>query len=79
LSADHRPYARAGARARLQFGGESSKKLPRGGAWKCLDLSLVEDAKLRDGPWREGGSHKTGQRCVDEIDLDINIHVRKLR
>jgi hypothetical protein len=33
----------------------------------------------REGRWREGGSHKTAQRCVTGIDLDINIHVRKLR
>jgi len=51
--------------------------LPRGGAWKCLDLARVEDAALRDGPWHEGASHKAKQSCVEEIDLDINIHVRK--
>lgn len=63
----------------FQFGGESKSRLPRGGNWKCFDLSKVEDARLRDGPWHEGGSHKTEQQCVDEVDLDINIHVRKLR
>jgi hypothetical protein len=63
----------------FQFGGRSSKALPQGGAWKCLDLAQVEDAELRDGPWHEGGSHKKEQACVEEIDLDINIHVRKLR
>jgi hypothetical protein len=31
------------------------------------------------GHWHEGGSHRTQQTCVSEIDLDINIHVRKLR
>ena len=63
----------------FQFGGGSSKRLPPGGAWKCLDMSQIEDAKLRDGPWHEGGSHKKPQACIDEVDLDINIHVRKLR
>jgi hypothetical protein len=24
-------------------------------------------------------SHKKEQACIDEVDLDINIHVRKLR
>jgi hypothetical protein len=59
-----------------QFGGESSGKLPQ---WRCLKLANVRDARARDGRWHEGGSHKTTQTCVTEIDLDINIHVRKLR
>ncbi len=63
----------------FQFGGRSSRGLPPGGAWKCLDLAKVEDALLRDGPWHEGGSHRKEQSCVEEIDLDINIHVRKRR
>ena len=59
-----------------QFAGESSGKLPQ---WRCLKLSNVGDAHARDGRWYAGGSHKTSQKCVTEIDLDINIHVRKLR
>jgi hypothetical protein len=59
-----------------QFGGESSGKLPQ---WRCLKLANVRDARARDGRWQEGGSHKSEQRCVAKIDLDINIHVRKNR
>jgi hypothetical protein len=59
-----------------QFAGESSGKLPQ---WRCLRLANVRDARARNGRWYEGGSHKTEQRCVSDIDLDINIHVRKLR
>jgi hypothetical protein len=59
-----------------QFGGKSSGKLPQ---WRCLKLANVRDARARDGRWYEGGSHKTTQKCVTGIDLDINIHVRKLR
>jgi hypothetical protein len=59
-----------------QFAGESSGKLPQ---WRCLKLAGVRDAQARDGRWHAGGSHKTEQSCVSEIDLDINIHVRKLR
>jgi len=47
-----------------------------GGAWRLAD---VRNAKPRHGPWQAGGSHRTGQTCVSSIDLDINIHVRKLR
>ena len=59
-----------------QFAGESSGTLPQ---WRCLKLANVENARARDGRWYAGGSHKTQQKCVTEIDLDINIHVRKLR
>jgi hypothetical protein len=59
-----------------QFGGESSGKLPQ---WRCLKLANVRNARMRDGRWHEGGSHKTEQVCVSNIDLDINIHVRRRR
>jgi hypothetical protein len=59
-----------------QFAGTSSGKLPQ---WRCLKLANVRDARARDGSWHAGGSHKTTQSCVTDIDLDINVHVRKLR
>jgi hypothetical protein len=59
-----------------QFGGESSGELPQ---WRCLKLARVQNVRARAGPWHEGGSHRTEQTCVSTIDLDINIHVRKLR
>jgi hypothetical protein len=59
-----------------QFGGESSGKLPQ---WRCLKLANVSNARARDGRWHEGGSHAKTQTCVTNIDLDINIHVRKRR
>jgi hypothetical protein len=58
-----------------QFAGESSGKLPQ---WRCLHLANISDA--RSGPWHEGGGeHRTTQTCVTDVDLDINIHVRKRR
>jgi hypothetical protein len=64
-----------------QFAGEVSKgkRLPQGGAWKCFRLAKVRNASNRVGPWHEGGSHKSEQKCVTNVDLDINIHVRKNR
>jgi hypothetical protein len=59
-----------------QFGGESSGRLPQ---WRCLKIANVRNARARDGSWHEGGSHRTAQTCVTNIDLDVNIHVRKLR
>jgi hypothetical protein len=62
-----------------QVAGETSSRLPPGGEWRCLDLFEVTDAQMRDGPWYEGTRHSAEQSCVKEVDLDINIHVRKLR
>jgi hypothetical protein len=59
-----------------QFGGQSSGKLPQ---WRCLRLANVRDAYARAGAWHEGGSHRTTQTRVTNIDLDINVHVRKPR
>jgi hypothetical protein len=59
-----------------QFAGESTGPLPQ---WRCLRLAGVKNARARTGPWHEGGSHRTTQTCVSNIDLDINVHVRKHR
>jgi hypothetical protein len=59
-----------------QFAGESSGPLPQ---WRCLKLSAVSNAHCRAGRWHEGRSHRATQTCVSDIDLDINVHVRRLR
>lgn len=59
-----------------QFAGESSGKLPQ---WRCLKLAKVGGAHVRDGRWYEGGSHRRQQTRVTGIDLDINVHLRRLR
>src|SRR5206468_12793956 len=58
-----------------QFAGGSSGPLPQ---WRCLKLANVSDARAREGRWHEGGSHRSTQTCVSNIDLDINVDVRKL-
>ncbi len=60
-------------------GGTRGRPLPPGGEWKCLRLTKVEDARLSEGRWREGERHGRAQTCVQDIDLDINVHVRKRR
>ncbi|HEU0058885.1 MAG TPA: hypothetical protein VFR19_03325, partial [Hyphomicrobiaceae bacterium] len=34
-----------------QVGGKSKSGLSRAGEWRCLFLSKVAKAQLRDGPW----------------------------
>jgi len=73
---------KAGGEAVLawQFAGEVSEgKLPPGGTWKCLRLAKVRNARSRAGRWHEGIAHGRAQTCVTNVDLDINIEVRKRR
>ena len=56
----------------FQFGGESKTGLPPEGEWKCLFLEKVTEVRLREGPWRAGARHSQAQRCVEEVDLDVN-------
>jgi hypothetical protein len=56
----------------FQVGGQSRSGLPPGGQWRCLWLSRVRDAQLRDGPWHAGESHTQPQGCVETVDLDVN-------
>jgi len=63
----------------FQFGGTGSKPLPPGGEWRCLRVAGMSEVQARDGRWHEGGSHRSEQSCVADVDLDINIHVRRRR
>lgn len=56
----------------FQFGGRSGSGLPPGGQWKCLRLSKIRKARLRDGPWHAGTRHTQPQPCVRVVDLDVN-------
>jgi hypothetical protein len=60
-----------------QFGGATSSVLPPGGEWRCLNVADIRDVTVRAGRWHTGDHHRTAQTCVQEIDLDINVHVRK--
>jgi uncharacterized protein len=56
----------------FQFGGKSSRGLPRKGEWRCLRLTDVNDVKLRDGDWHSGIGHQRTQRCVEIVYVDVN-------
>jgi hypothetical protein len=63
-----------------QFAGSTSKgALPPGGQWRCLKIAGVSNVNTRDGAWHTGAYHRSTQVCVAEIDLDINMHVRRGR
>ena len=55
-----------------QTGGESSKPLPPGGAWRAVTLAEVTDARLLDSKLRRGTRRSGEQRWVTDVDLDVN-------
>ena len=55
-----------------QTGGESSKPLPPGGAWRAVTLAEVTDARLLDSKLRRGTRKSGEQRWVTDVDLDVN-------
>ncbi len=59
----------------FQFGGASTSRLPQGGEWRCLRLADVTGSKLREGPWHGGSRHRSKQRCVDTVYIDVNTEV----
>lgn len=54
----------------FQFAGGSDRGLPPGGDWRCLPLSGLSAVSVHDGVWHTR-AHSEPQRCVDEIDLEI--------
>lgn len=55
-----------------QTGGESSGRLPPGGAWRNVTLSEVTDTRLLDSKQRRGTRKMGKQRWVADVDLDVN-------
>jgi predicted nucleic acid-binding protein len=55
-----------------QFGGASHGALPQ---WRCFNLSDISNIKLRDGRWHTGSYHRSTQRCVGDVYLDVNVEV----
>ena len=55
----------------FQFAGGSSKGLPVGGQWRCMDVNGMFDVRARDGDWHSGGFHTRPQTCVKLIDLEV--------
>jgi len=57
-----------------QFGGTSSSESIIPGNednWRCLAISELRDVSVRDGEWHSVSRHSRQQRCVDNIDLEV--------
>lgn len=59
----------------FQFGRASTSRPLGKGQWRCLHLAQVSDIKLREGPWHTGSEHRSTQRCVDNLYVDVNTRV----
>ncbi len=55
-----------------QFAGETNGVLPKGGEWRCFQVTEIHSIAMRDGTWHTGSSHSSKHRCVDDVDLDVN-------
>ncbi|MFC0135509.1 hypothetical protein CR105_18180 [Massilia eurypsychrophila] len=59
-----------------QFGGTSSKGPLIVGAdenWRCITISGLSDVTSCSGVWYSADNHSTAQRCVGEIDVQIEV------
>jgi hypothetical protein len=57
----------------FQFGGESSRGLPTGGEWRCMDVDALSQVVARAGPWHTDPRHSRPQTCIDLVDVDVTI------
>ena len=55
----------------FQFAGQSSRPLPPGGQWKCMDVDRLEIVSVSDGPWHTNDDHTRPQTCIDNIELEV--------
>lgn len=55
----------------FQFAGGSSKGLPVGGQWRCLEISQLTSVRALPGVWHTGASHKKPNTCVKRVDFEV--------
>lgn len=56
-----------------QFAGTSSRGLPPGGEWRCMDIPGMSQIRAREGQWYSGARHTQPQTCVKNVDIDITM------
>lgn len=57
-----------------QFGDKGK----RGGSianWRCFDLAEIQSPAVREGPWHGSSGHRSKQRCVEAVYIDVNTEV----
>ena len=58
----------------IQYAGHSNKGLsPRmEDNWRCLFVSELSDVSINQDTFVTASNHSTSQRCIDEIDAEID-------
>ncbi len=56
----------------FQFAGGSSRGLPPGGQWRCMNLDEVQNPQIKDGPWHTGPTHLKPQTCVKQVQVEVS-------
>jgi hypothetical protein len=57
----------------FQFGGESSKGLEKGGAWRCMDVKKIQIIEVKKSDWHVGSYQSIPQTCVDKVDIQAQF------
>jgi hypothetical protein len=55
----------------FQFAGQSSRGLPPGGEWRCMDIDDLSQVTVQSGPWYTNPRHSRPQTCIDIVDIDV--------
>lgn len=55
----------------FQFAGGSSKGLPPGGQWRCMNIDEMSNVNARNGEWHTGETHRKPQTCVKDVEFEV--------
>jgi hypothetical protein len=58
-----------------QYGGDSESGLKPAGAldnWRCLAVEHLSQVELLEDPWQTAENHSRPQRCIEEVELDVD-------
>lgn len=57
----------------FQFAGGSKTGLPPGGAWRCIPIDDLTEARTKAGEWHSGTTAGGRMTCVDTIDVEVSF------
>ena len=64
-----------------QYGGDSESGLKPPSApdnWRCLAVEHLSQVELLDDPWQTAENHSRPQRCIEEVELDVDAYPERV-